>query len=135
MESRGARGRYGFFVGFFLPTGPKPRAPHPAELPECAVFAYVRPPLHRRLVRDAGSPIRRAYELLTKYTNRRPRFELQEKDWRALVRHVPLAAFPAGEEEKFARNFFMETLALLLRSGLPEKLAVLPLKSKKRTPR
>lgn len=138
LESRGAQGRCGFFVGFILAAGRKPGAPHPAELPECAVFAYVRPPrsaLHKRLVRDAASPIRRAYELLTKYTNRRPRFEFHEKDWRALVRHVPLAAFPAGEEEKFARNFFMETLALLLRSGLPEKLAVLPVGSKKRTPR
>lgn len=102
------------------------------------MFAYVRPPrsaLHRRLVRDAGSLLRRAYELLTKYTNRRPRFEFHETDWRVLVRHVPLAAFPEGEEEKYARNFFTETLALLLRSGLPEKLAVLPVGSKKRTPR
>ena len=92
------------------------------------MFAYVRPlrsALHKRLVLSSGSPVRRAYELLTKYTNRRPRFEFHEKDWRALVRHVPLAAFPASEEEKFARNFFIETLALLVRSGLPERLAAL----------
>lgn len=82
-------------------------------------------PLHRKLVRQAGCPFRCAYELLTKYTSRRPRFEFDESDWRALVRHTPLAAFPAGEEEKYARNFFMETLALLVRSGLPEKLASL----------
>lgn len=102
------------------------------------MFAYVRrpgSPLHRRLVRQPGSPFRRAYELLTKYTNRRPRFEFHERDWRALVRHAPLAAFPAGEEEKYARNFFMETLALLVRSGLPEKLASLPVGKKKQTPR
>ena len=102
------------------------------------MFAYMGPPrsaLHRKLVRDAGSPIRRTYELLTKYTNRRPRFEFHEKDWRVLMRHVPLAAFPAGEEEKCARNFFMETLALVVRSGLPEKLASLPVRNKKRTPR
>lgn len=128
LECRGARGRYGFFVGFFLPTGRKARPPLPAETPQCAVFAYVQPPrsaLHRRLVRVAGSPVRRAYELLTKYTNRRPRFEFHEKDWRTLVRRVPLAAFPTGEEEKYARNFLMETLALLLRSGLPERFAAL----------
>ncbi|MGH9803625.1 MAG: hypothetical protein ACRD4D_00510, partial [Candidatus Acidiferrales bacterium] len=128
LESHAARGRYGFFVGFFLPTGRKAGAPLPADAPQCAVFAYVGPPgsaLHRRLVRAAGGPVRRAYELLTKYTNRRPRFEFHQKDWRALVRRVPLAAFPAGEEEKYARNFFMETLALLLRCGLPEKFAAL----------
>jgi len=138
LEGRSARGRYGFLVGFILPTGRKPGTRQPPELPECAAFAYVRPPrsaLHRKLVRDAGSPFRRAYELLTKYTNRRPRFEFHEKDWRVLMRHVPLAAFPAGEEEKCARNFFMETLALVVRSGLPEKLASLPVRNKKRTPR
>ena len=126
LESRGARGRFGIFVGFYLATG-GPRGASPRRgLPECAVFAYARRPrtlLHRKLVRQPGSPFRRACELLTKYTNRRPRFEFHEQDWRALVRHVPLAAFPASEEEKYARNFFMETLALLVRSGLPEKLA------------
>lgn len=102
------------------------------------MFAYARPSrsaLHNKLVRDAGSPFRRAYELLTKYTNRRPRFEFHEKDWRALVRHVPLAAFPAGEEEKYARNFFMETLALFVRSGLTEKLASLSAGKEKQIPR
>jgi len=138
LESRGARGQYGIFIGYLLPTGRKARATLQLVLPECAVFAYVRRPqtlLHRKLVREPASPFRRAYELLTKYTNRRPRFEFHEKDWRVLMRHVPLAAFPAGEEEKFARNFFMETLALVVRSGLPEKLASLPVRNKKRTPR
>lgn len=138
LETRRARGSFGFFVGFILPRKRRPRTQHPPELAECVVFAYVRPPrsaLHKRLVRDATSPIRRAYELLTKYTNRWPRFEFHEKDWRALARHVPLAAFPAGEEEKYARNFFTETLALLLRSGLPGKLAGLPVGKKNQTPR
>jgi hypothetical protein len=129
LESRGARGRYGFFVGFLLSSG---RAPNPSlapEFPQCAVIAYVRPPssaLHRRMVRAEGSVFRRAYELLTKYTNRRPRFEFNEANWQALARRVPLAAFPAGEEEKYSRNFFMETLALVVRSGLPEKLTGQP---------
>lgn len=135
LESRGARGRYGFFVGFILAPGRKPGTRQPPELPECAAFAYARPQLHRKLVRDAGSPFRRAYELLTKYTNRRPRFEFNEKDWRALVRRVPLAAFPAGDEEKYARNFFMETLALFVRSGLTEKLASLLAGKEKQIPR
>ena len=135
LESHSARGRYGFFVGFNLPLGRKPRTRQPPELPECAVFAYARPPLHRKLVRDAGSPFRRAYELLTKYTNRRPRFEFHEKNWRALARRVSLAAFPAGDEEKYARNFFMETLALFVRSGLTEKLASLSAGKEKQIPR
>jgi len=122
------RAQAGFFIGFLLELprqAPKTTLP-PLHPPECAVFAFVRPAgsaLHREWVRAAGGPFRRAFQLVTKYTVRRPRFEFYERDWQALLRHAPLAAFPAGEEEKYARNFFMETLAILVRSGLPEKLA------------
>lgn len=125
LENRGARGRLGIFVGFYLAANPRRGALPRPGLPECAVFAYAGRPgtlLHHKLVREPAGPFRRAYELLTKYTNRRPRFELAETDWRALGRHLPLAALPPGEEEKYSRNFFMETLALLVRSGLPDKL-------------
>jgi hypothetical protein len=125
LENRVARGRCGFFVGFILSARGAAKAPQTHEFPQCGVFAYVRPArsaFHRKLVRGEGSAFRRAYELLTKYTNRRPRFEFHQNDWRALVRRVPLAAFPAGEEEKYTRNFLMETLALVVRSGLPAKL-------------
>lgn len=129
------RRQVGFFVGFLTAASRKSSRPSRLELqvPECAVFALVRPArsrLHRRLVRESGSPFRRGFELLTKYTLRRPRFEFYEEDWRALIRHVPLAAFPVGEEEKYARNFFMESLALIVRSGLPERLFHVPLTSR-----
>jgi len=109
------RERAGVFVGFL--TGPSP---------DCAVFAFVEPArgrLHERLVRRSGSLFRETYDLVTKYTARPPRFELREEQGAALVRRAPVASFPAGERDKHARNFFMETLALLQRTGLPEKLA------------
>lgn len=112
---RRGRERAGVFVGFL--TGPSP---------ECAVFAFVEPVrgrLHERLVRRRESLFREAYGFVTKYTARAPRFSLNEGAGAALVRSVPLAAFPRGEREKHARNFFMETLALLQRARLPEKLA------------
>ncbi|MGH9812490.1 MAG: hypothetical protein ACRD4T_05070, partial [Candidatus Acidiferrales bacterium] len=56
------------------------------------------------------------------YTARAPRWELRERAELALARHAPLAAFPVDDAEKYARNFFIESLALLLRSGLPAAL-------------
>ncbi len=123
FQTKRTRQGAGFFVGFL--TGK--RAGLTLHPPECTVLAYVRPArskLHQELVRQPGSVFRRSYELLTKYTNRRPRYEFRENDWVALLRHQPLAAFLPDEEEKYARNFFMETLALLVRSGLPAKLLV-----------
>lgn len=119
--------KLGFFVGLLTP--PRGRAAafpsSQARTPECGVFAFVLPVasgLHGRLVQREASLFRRSYELLTKYTNRRPRFEFHETHGAALVRHVPLAQFPARRRELYVRNFFMETLALVVRSGLPAKL-------------
>lgn len=119
--------KLGFFVGLLTP--PRGRAAafpsSQARTPECGVFAFVRPVasrLHGRLVQREASLFRRSYELLTKYTNRRPRFEFHEESGAALIRHVPLAEFPARRRELYARNFFMETLALVVRSGLAAKL-------------
>ena len=112
---RRGRERAGIFVGFL--TGPSP---------ECAVFAFVEPArggLHARLVRRPKSLFRETYGFVTKYTARPPRFALDDEVAAALARLVPLAAFPARGREKHARNFFMETLALLQRAGLPERLA------------
>ncbi len=114
FERRG-RERAGIFVGFL--TGPSP---------ECAVFAFVEPArggLHEQLVRRPKSLVRETYGFVTKYTARPPRFALHDESAAALVRSVSLAAFPAQGRKKHARNFFMETLAILQRSGLPEKLA------------
>jgi hypothetical protein len=126
FEREQGRRKIGFFAGF-LTGGAGKRVPASASLtrPECAVLAFAHPvgsALHRRLVREPGSLFRRSFELLTKYTNRRPRFEFHEKEVSALIRHLPLAAFPRRQREKYARNFFVETLALLVRSGLPSKL-------------
>jgi hypothetical protein len=127
VESQAAPRGAGFFVGFL--TGKVSRsaglAPASLHLPECVVLAYVRPAgssLHRRLVRRPKSLFRRGHELLTKYTARPPRFQFQETSWAVLARHAPLSAFPSREREKYARNFFKETLALLVRSGLPRRL-------------
>lgn len=127
LESRDAYRGAGFLVGFVTgrTRGTAALAAKTLELPACVVCAYVRPassPLHRKLVRRPESPFRFAFQRLTKYTARRPRFELREKAWSALSRCQPLSAFPPGEEEKYARNYFTETLVLVVRSGLPRDL-------------
>jgi hypothetical protein len=121
LESQeGPRGA-GFFVGFLTGKVSRSAGFAPASLhpPECIVLAYARPAgsgLHRRLVRRPKSLFRRGHELLAN------RFQFQETSWAVLARHVPLSAFPPREQEKYARNFFKETLALLVRSGLPRRL-------------
>lgn len=127
FEPEGSRGERGFFAGFLTGRSRDARDSSFLRLqpPECAVFAFVSPatsPLHEHLVRRQGSLFRRSYELLTKYTARRPRFEFHERAGPALVRHAPLAEFPPRQREKYARSFFMEALALLVRSGLPDAL-------------
>ncbi len=114
----------GIFVGFLTAASARRGEPK-LEPPECAVFAFVRPaasPLHRQLVRGKQSLFRQTYERIIKYTARRPRWEFFERGELVLARHVPLAAFPLDELEKYARNFFIETLSLLVRSGLPAAL-------------
>jgi hypothetical protein len=89
------------------------------------VCAFVRPAtsaLHRKLVRGKQSLMRETYQRIVKYTARRPRWEFFERGEVVLVRHAPLAAFPPEDQEKYARNFFIETLSLLVRSGLPTAL-------------
>lgn len=132
-ERKEGRTSVGFFAGFLTarPRGAPRSSPTPLEPPACAIFAYVKPagsPLHRKLIAQPGSLFRRSFELLTKYTTRRPRFEFSEKGPWALIRHAPLAGFPAGDREKYARNFFVETLALVVRSNLPAKLGSAPLR-------
>lgn len=132
-ERKKGRTSVGFFAGFLTarPRGAPRASPTPLQPPECAIFAYVQPAgsrLHRRLVGREASLFRRSFELLTKYTARRPRFEFSEKGPWALIRHTPLAGFPPGDCEKYARNFFVETLAVVVRSNLPGKLGTAPLR-------
>lgn len=107
-------GQAGIFVGFVAGAGP-----------ECGVCAFVRPvrsALHRKLVRAKDSLFRVSHQRVAKYTARAPRWELRERNELALGRHAPLSAFPEDDREKYARNFFIESLAVLVRSGLPATL-------------
>ena len=110
VAQRGAKA--GIFVGFLT-------------APECVVYVFVRPatsPLHRKLARGKQSLLRQTFQRIVKYTARRPRWEFHERAEAALIRHIPLAEFPPDDQEKYARNFFVETLSLLVRSGLPAAL-------------
>jgi hypothetical protein len=118
-----AGGRLGFFVGFLY--RPERFRLLKFEPPECLVFAFVRPlgsPLHRRLVGEPGSLVRWTFEYIRWLTHRPPRFEFYERELPALVRHCPMSEWPRGREEHYARNYFIETLALLVRSGLVRRL-------------
>jgi hypothetical protein len=118
-----AGGRLGFFVGFL--SRPERFPLLKFEPPECLVFAFVRPlgsPLHRRLVGEPGSLVRWTFEYIRWLTHRPPRFEFYERELPALVRHCTMREWPRGREEHYARNYFIETLAFLVRSGLVRRL-------------
>jgi hypothetical protein len=121
----------GFFIGYLLNTS---ESPFPkAAPPEFLVFCFIEPVggrLHRRLVSEPESLMRRTAEYIRWLTHRPPRFELFDAAHAALVRHIPTQAWPASRTEHYARNFTIETLAWLVRSAivrrLPNELAVSP---------
>ncbi|MGH9614783.1 MAG: hypothetical protein ACRD4P_17095, partial [Bryobacteraceae bacterium] len=113
----------GFFVGYL----------HQAQdyeflqptLPECLVFAFLEPvksDAYRRLVTAEGSLLRRTFEYIGWLTHRRPRFELFDGRSVVMVRHSSMKDWPLEKYDHFCRNFFIETLAWLVRSGLVAKL-------------
>lgn len=120
---RGAKGRVGFFAGFLLDADSfRDLKPEP---PECLVFAFVDPltgPLHDRLVLASESLFRKTHSFIAFLTHRPPRFQLYEKGLATLVRHAPLSTFPDDRCAHYARNFYIETLAWLVRSGLVKRL-------------
>jgi len=120
-SGRGAR--MGFFLGYLTKeSGWKFLAP---MAPECIVFAYIEPlggATHRALVAAEGSMMRATHEYIRWLTHRPPRFQLFEKKTPTLVRHIPLSAWPARRIPHYSRNFFIETLAWLVRSALVQKL-------------
>lgn len=124
-DSKGRnKGRFGFFAGFLL--APDSCADLNPQPPECLVFAFVEPigsPLHRRLVLAPDSLFRKTHAFISFLTHRPPRFQLSETGPATLVRHVPLATFPDGRRAHYARNFYIETLAWLVRSALVRRLA------------
>ena len=116
--------QYGFFLGYLMKAGGwkflQPMAP------ECVAFAFVLPvggKRHRELVTAPDSLLRSTFEYIRWLTHRPPRFQLYERATPALIRHIPLSAWPASRIEHYSRNFFIETLAWLVRSALVKRLA------------
>ncbi len=117
----------GFFVGYILREGGLPEL-EPAP-PECLAGAFVAPvggALHSRLVRAPESLFRGTFTYIGWLTHRRPRFVFREEGKLALVRHASMCEWPAAKHGHLSRNFFIETLAWLVRSGLVKRLLALP---------
>jgi hypothetical protein len=113
----------GFFVGYlhsaedFSFLRPDP--------PECLVFWFVKPvggALHRRLVTQPQSLARHTTEYIRWLTHRPPRFEFYDRERSTLVRHDSMQSWPREKHEHLSRNFFIETMAWLVRSGLVRHL-------------
>jgi hypothetical protein len=116
--SRG-KGTLGFFVGFLIE--PARFAHLKPSAPECLIFAFIEPiggSLHRAQVRDADGTLLWTSGYIRWLTHRPPRFEFYETERTALIRHASMRGWPAEKVQHFARNFFVETLAWLVRSGL-----------------
>jgi len=114
-----------------------------AAPPEFLIFCFIEPlggRLHRRLVSEPESLMRRTAEYIRWLTHHLPRFELFADEHAALVRHIATQEWPTDRTEHYARNFTIETLAWLVRSALvrrlPEELAApLPPASERRAAR
>jgi hypothetical protein len=114
----------GFFVGYLTGDSAKYSFLHPHP-PECMVFAWVGPadgPLHERVVRQPGSLVRKIFEYIRWLTHRPPRFVFHEAEEAAMARHTSMKDWPPEKREHLSRNFLIETLAWLVRSGLVRKL-------------
>jgi hypothetical protein len=118
----------GFFVGYLVDAkGIEYLSP---ASPECLVFAFVEPigkELHRRVVTHPDSLVRKTSTYIRWLTHRPPHFVFFEDQRIALVRHFSMLFWPREKYEHFSRNFFIETLAWLVRSGLVRKLLAEPL--------
>ncbi len=113
----------GFFAGFLL--SPHHRAYLSVETPACLVFAFVHPvswPVHRRLVQAKESLFRRTASYISWLTPRKPRWQFLEDKLPALYRAESMDEWPRRRYEHYARNFFTESFALLVRSGLVREL-------------
>ena len=118
-----SRAALGFFVGYLVRA--EDYAFLSPELPECLVFAFVRPVgglLHRRLVRRPKSLLRGTFEYIRWLTHRPPRFAFYEDQLPALVRRLSMRGWPRAKYEHFSGNFFVEALAWLVRSALVRRL-------------
>lgn len=114
-----AGSRAGFFVGYLVDSvryeflNPTP--------PECIVFAFVGPVgsgFYEEMVARDRSPLRKGAEYIGWLTHRPPRFAFFEGREVVLARHFSMREWPAAKRKHYSRNFFIETLAWLVRSGL-----------------
>ena len=118
-----AGGSAGFFIGYLLDA--RGLAFLKCAPPEFLAFCFVEPAggrLHRRLVSEPDSLVRRTAEYIRWLTHHPPRFELYAEEHAALVRHIPTREWPASRIDHYARNFAIETLAWLVRSALVRRL-------------
>jgi hypothetical protein len=69
-----------------------------------------------------GSLVRKTFEYIRWLTHRPPRFVFHENEEAAMARHASMKDWPAAKREHLSRNFFIETLCWLVRSGLVRKL-------------
>jgi hypothetical protein len=117
------RATRGFFVGYLVDAASHVfLQPQP---PECVVFAFIEPvgsAEYRRLVTAEGSLLRRTAEYISWLTHRPPRFVLFENRDTVLIRHFSMREWPPEKYQHYSGNFFIETLAWLVRSGLVRKL-------------
>jgi hypothetical protein len=121
---RVTKAQFGFFVGYLTEVEGKFAFLHP-EPPECLICAWISPvngALHRRLVHQQGSLVRKTFEYIRWLTHRPPRFVFHEGKAAAMARHASMKGWPQAKRQHFSRNFFIETLAWLVRSGLVRKL-------------
>jgi hypothetical protein len=115
--------RCGFFVGHLI-DGANFQFLQP-QPPECIVFAFIDSPgsaTYSRLVTQGGSLLRKTAEYIGWLTHRPPRFALFENRDAVLIRHFSMREWPAEKYQHYSGNFFIETLAWLVRSGLVRKL-------------
>lgn len=115
--------KVGFFIGYLLDAHSHEFL-NPAP-PEAIVFAYLNPvesSAHRHFVAQEGSLLRKTAEYIGWLTHRPPRFAFFDNREVVLARHISMGPWPRSKYVHFSRNFFIETLAWLVRSGLVRKL-------------
>jgi hypothetical protein len=112
----------GFFIGYLLEDSDF--AYLTPEPPECIFFAFVAPPgsdAHQRLVAAQGSLVRKMFEYIRWLTHRPPRFVFHEQGLAIMTRHQSMHDWPREKLDHLSRNFFIESLAWMVRSGLVAK--------------
>ena len=119
---RNAAPSLGFFVGYLIgESGFEFLAPQP---PECLVFSFISPiggELHRVLAGETASLSRKTFDYIRLLTHRPPRFVLHVDSPAIMTRHQSMREWPPEKYAHFSRNFFIETLAWLVRSALVRK--------------